>query len=58
MLAPNQLDAVAHAARDTARRIRLAGSDYARGWAGFIDGAIESGLHTAHQIITDLESEN
>ncbi|MFD6061222.1 flavin monoamine oxidase family protein [Rhodococcus wratislaviensis] len=58
MLAPNQLDAVAHAARDTTRRIRLAGSDYARGWAGFIDGAIESGLHTARQIITEFESEN
>ncbi|MDT7620293.1 MAG: hypothetical protein QOF99_1194, partial [Pseudonocardiales bacterium] len=27
--------------------VRLAGSDYANGWAGFIDGAIESGLRTA-----------
>jgi monoamine oxidase len=25
----------------------LAGSDYANGWAGFIDGAIESGLSVA-----------
>ena len=25
-------------------RVRLAGSDLANGWAGFIDGAIESGL--------------
>jgi monoamine oxidase len=25
-------------------RILLAGSDLANGWAGFIDGAIESGL--------------
>ncbi|BAH51451.1 putative oxidoreductase [Rhodococcus opacus B4] len=58
MLAPNQLDAVAHAARDTTRRTRFAGSDYARGWAGFIDGAIESGMQTARQIITELESEN
>jgi monoamine oxidase len=54
MLAPHQLDAVAHAAADTSRRIRLAGSDYARGWAGFIDGAIESGLHVARGIIDEL----
>ncbi|MGW4339314.1 flavin monoamine oxidase family protein [Rhodococcus koreensis] len=58
MLAPHQLDTVAHAARDTTRRIRLAGSDYARGWAGFIDGAIESGLQTARHLVTELESEN
>ncbi|WP_112284818.1 FAD-dependent oxidoreductase [Prauserella muralis] len=36
----------------------LAGSDYARGWAGFIDGAIESGLRAARQITNELESEN
>jgi monoamine oxidase len=54
MLAPGQLDAVAHAAADTSRRVRLAGSDYARGWAGFIDGAIESGLHVARGIIDEL----
>ena len=58
MLAPHQLDAVSHAARDTTRRVRLAGSDYACGWAGFIDGAIESALQTARQLITELESEN
>lgn len=28
-------------------RIRLAGSDFANGWGGFIDGAIESGLNAA-----------
>ena len=55
MLAPGQLDAVAHAAADEARRVRLAGSDYARGWAGFIDGAIESGLHVARSIMTKTE---
>lgn len=31
-------------------RVFLAGSDYARGWAGFIDGAIESGLDVARAI--------
>lgn len=30
--------------------VRLAGSDYANGWAGFIDGAIESGLRTAMKV--------
>ena len=55
MLAPGQLDAVSRSAADTTRRIRLAGSDYARGWAGFIDGAIESGLRVASSIITKTE---
>jgi len=27
-------------------RVVLAGSDFANGWSGFIDGAIESGLRT------------
>ena len=29
----------------------FAGSDYANGWGGFIDGAIESGMESAHTII-------
>ena len=33
-------------------RIRLAGSDLADGWGGFIDGAIESGLKVARSILT------
>ena len=32
-------------------RIRLAGSDLADGWGGFIDGAIESGLRVARELI-------
>ncbi|MCQ9344844.1 FAD-dependent oxidoreductase [Corynebacterium phoceense] len=32
-------------------RIRLAGSDIANGWGGFIDGAIESGIDAARTII-------
>ena len=31
-------------------RIRLAGSDFANGWGGFIDGAIESGLDAARAV--------
>ncbi|CAH0176943.1 Pseudooxynicotine oxidase [Microbacterium oxydans] len=33
-------------------RIRLAGSDIADGWGGFIDGAIESGLKAALGVLT------
>lgn len=32
-------------------RVRLAGSDIADGWGGFIDGAIESGMKAARDII-------
>jgi monoamine oxidase len=32
-------------------RIRLAGSDLADGWGGFIDGAIESGLRVARELL-------
>ncbi|WP_020172392.1 flavin monoamine oxidase family protein [Gordonia polyisoprenivorans] len=57
MLAPGQLDAVSAAAHDVSRHIRLAGSDYACGWAGFIDGAIESGMQAARRITTELEED-
>jgi monoamine oxidase len=33
-------------------RIRLAGSDLADGWGGFIDGAIESGLRVARELLS------
>ena len=31
--------------------IHFAGSDIANGWGGFIDGAIESGLHAARAVL-------
>lgn len=34
-------------------RLRFAGADYAHGWGGFIDGAIESGLIEARRILTE-----
>lgn len=34
--------------------VHLAGSDYADGWGGFIDGAIESGLTAAGRVATAL----
>jgi monoamine oxidase len=32
-------------------RVFLAGADYARGWCGFVDGAVESGLRVARTLI-------
>ncbi|HWH26259.1 MAG TPA: NAD(P)/FAD-dependent oxidoreductase [Pseudolysinimonas sp.] len=32
-------------------RVRFAGGDYAYGWAGFIDGAIESGRRAATEVV-------
>jgi monoamine oxidase len=55
MLAPGQLAAVQEAGRDTSRAVRLVGSDYAAGWAGFIDGAIESAMRAARDIINDIK---
>lgn len=37
-------------------RIRLAGSDFANGWGGFIDGAIESGLDAARAVGQQLST--
>ena len=38
-------------------RIHLAGSDYANGWGGFIDGAIESGFTAARTITEQLRGQ-
>ena len=37
-------------------RVFLAGSDYANGWAGFIDGAIESGMRAGRDVHALLTS--
>ena len=34
-------------------RLRFAGADYAHGWGGFIDGAIEGGLIEARRILAE-----
>lgn len=36
--------------------LHIAGSDYGTGWAGFIDGAIESGLRTARRLLAGTKS--
>jgi monoamine oxidase len=44
--------------RDLMRRegnVYFAGADYASGWYGYVDGAIESGLTVAHRIRADVD---
>lgn len=41
---------------DASGRLRFAGSDWARGWNSFVDGAIETGITTARSIIADADS--
>ena len=50
MLRPGQLSRLHDGTVQPDGRVWLAGSDYASGWAGFIDGAIESGLQVAARI--------
>ena len=47
MLRPQQLTRYLRAAREPEHRVLLAGSDFATGWSGFVDGAIESGIRAA-----------
>ena len=47
MLRPQQLTKYLRAAQETENRVLLAGSDFAAGWGGFVDGAIESGIRAA-----------
>jgi monoamine oxidase len=37
--------------------LHLAGSEYANGWAGFVDGAIESGITTARRVASALAAD-
>lgn len=50
MLGPNQLRALQQFQQPHGR-VHIAGSDYATGWAGFIDGALESGIKTARRLL-------
>lgn len=54
MLRPNQLDGVQSAAATAIGHVHLAGSDYAEGWAGFIDGAIESAMRVSNRVLNAL----
>lgn len=50
MLRPGQLSGCIEAAHKEDGRLVFAGSDLAAGWAGFIDGAIESGMVAARRV--------
>jgi monoamine oxidase len=50
MLKTNQLTSYFEELRRPEQGVFLAGSTYATGWAGFIDGAIESGLTVSRQV--------
>ena len=53
---PNQLTRYFPAQQRSEGVLHFAGSDYANIWAGFIDGAIESGVRTAREINTGLDA--
>lgn len=48
MLRPGQMSRYLERAHRPIGRVFVGGSDFARGWAGFVDGAIESGMRLAH----------
>lgn len=50
ILRTNQLSKYGRAVRQSEDGLYLAGSDYADGWAGFMDGAIENGLKTGLRV--------
>ncbi len=52
---PHQLTRYFHAQQRPEGALHFAGSDYANVWGGFIDGAIESGLHTASELAAQLD---
>lgn len=56
MLRPGQLIGSLEELQRPEEGVYLAGGDYASGWLGFIDGAIERGLVVARQILDDVSS--
>jgi monoamine oxidase len=53
MLRPGQLTEALPAVWESTGPIRLAGSYAAHGWAGFIDGALESGMRVARAVAAE-----
>jgi monoamine oxidase len=53
---PGQVMKHSRALQETVGRLTFAGSDLASGWAGWMDGALESGKRAAGQIAGLLES--
>ncbi|MEI6373701.1 MAG: NAD(P)/FAD-dependent oxidoreductase [Actinomycetes bacterium] len=54
---PGQLSSSYAALAEPEGRLFFAGSDVARGWAGFMDGAIESGKLASKRVASQLEAE-
>lgn len=54
MLRPGQLTACLEQVQAPHGRVLIAGSDYASGWAGYFDGAIESALKAARSVAERL----
>ncbi|WP_042349426.1 flavin monoamine oxidase family protein [Bacillus massiliigorillae] len=50
MLKPNQLSSYSEEMKRPENGVFLAGTAYANGWGGFIDGAIESGITTSRKV--------
>jgi monoamine oxidase len=57
MLKPNQLTRYLRELQRPEDGVFLAGSDYANGWMGFIDGAIESGLKVSREVKEHLSAQ-
>jgi len=55
VLRKGQLTHSLSALREPHGRVHFAGGDFALGWRGFIDGAIESGYHAAGAVISQLD---
>jgi monoamine oxidase len=55
VLRKGQMGKYLAALRASHGRVHFAGADWALGWRGFIDGAIESGTRVAQQVVAQLE---
>jgi pseudooxynicotine oxidase len=53
---PNQLTKYLKALQTREGNLFFASADSANGWRGFIDGAVESGLRSAREVIQALRS--
>lgn len=54
ILRKGQMTKYLAALREPHGRVYFAGGDFALGWRGFIDGAIESGARVAHEVVARL----
>ncbi|KAL4809837.1 hypothetical protein BDV18DRAFT_166589 [Aspergillus unguis] len=55
-LTPGVLDAVGEAAREQDGNLHFAGTETARVWRGYMEGALESGERAAGEVVTGLSS--